>query len=745
MIGPMDERTPPMTPQLALRVAIIGGLALAMFAVIFFRLWFLQVLSGSHYVQAAQVNIVRDIPVAAPRGEILDRSGTPLVESVRVPSILISPETLPTPVSLSYGKNGKPYITQAAKDYALYGRLARLLQMSTKPRTCSYQIYGNNGPINYSPKLAPIPCRVAQGVAASQYANVTIKSKVTPDIQDYILERQTQFPGVVPQEVYQRKYPLGDAGAQIFGMLSPISALEVAGEKHTKAYKGIEQGNIVGQTGLEANYNDALQGINGEERVKVNSANEFQGYAKGKASVPGENLKLSISAKLEQVGQRSLAHSITVNAGAGADAGAFIAMNPDTGAIYAMGSAPTYNPAHVSPSISTKEWHYLQNPANNEPLENRAIQGEGPDGSTFKVITATAALESGVMGLDDSTYDDTGQFCYPGEDPTLPGACLHNSGGVGNGYGSVDLQRALQVSDDDYFYHLGWELNTKPIETAAHADGGALQQWARNFGIGQATGVDLPGEASGTLPSPGLLLAKYKLEHECETATGIYSYINKQLQISATPKPGYHRSPKQPASKGGCGIANPVKADNSWTEGDNVNTAVGQGDDQLTPMQLAVVYSALANGGKIVTPHVALGIQSQTGTVSTSIDPAPKRRIDIQPAYRQAILEGLNEAAQSPGGTSDDVMGDFGQTVYGKTGTAQYGTAAEIQSRTEHDSAWYACFVQGTATRPPITVIVWVEKGGFGDVAAAPVARQILSQWFYGKTGPYKAGTSTDQ
>jgi penicillin-binding protein 2 len=743
MIGPMDERTPPMTPQLALRVAVIGGLALVMFSVIFFRLWFLQVLSGSQYVRAAQVNIVRDIPVAAQRGEILDRSGTPLVESEQVPSILISPETLPKPVTLSYKKDGTPYVSEPAGDYPLYNRLAKLLQLSTKPHACSYQIYGNSGlPIEYSPRLATIPCKVSQGVAASQYANVTIKSEVEPDIQDYIAERQTEFPGVIHQEVYQREYPFGDAGAQMYGTLSPISALEVAGERHTKAYDGIKQGNIVGQTGLEASYNSVLQGINGEERVKVNSANQFEGYGKAKASVPGENLKLTLDAKLEQVGQRSLARSIRLNAGAGADAGAFVAMNPDNGAIYAMGSMPTYNPSKVSPSISTKEWSFLQNPANNEPLENRAIQGEGPDGSTFKVITATAGLESGVLNLNDSTYDDTGQFCYPGEDPTLLGACLHNSGGVGNGFGPVDLQRAIQVSDDDYFYNLGYELNSRPTVTADHLNGGALQQWARAYGIGRATGVDLPGEASGTLPDPALLKYYSDEEHQCETGTGGYSYTTGHGVFSGTPQRGYHRSPGYPH---GCGIASPNPKNNVWTVGDNVNTGVGQGDDQVTPLQLAVVYSALANGGKIVTPHVGSQIESSTGTVAQSIAPGPKGRVDIQPAYRSAILTGLNEAAQSPGGTSYDVMGNFPETVYGKTGTAQYGNAAEIQSRTEHDSAWYACFVQATSTRPPITVVVWVERGGFGDVAAAPVARQILSQWFLGKIGPYKAGTSTDQ
>jgi penicillin-binding protein 2 len=192
---------------------------------------------------------------------------------------------------------------------------------------------------------------------------------------------------------------------------------------------------------------------------------------------------------------------------------------------------------------------------------------------------------------------------------------------------------------------------------------------------------------------------------------------------------------------GGCGIANTP----DWTVGDNVNTAVGQGDVQVTPMQLAVVYAALANGnGAVVTPHIGDDIQSSTGVVLQKIDPAPKRYLKINPAYRSAILAGLHAAAQQAGGTSDDVMGNFPMTVYGKTGTAQEGTAAQIASNNEADYAWYACFVPATATSKPIVIVVSVEKGGFGDVAAAPVARQMLSEWFYGKRGPYVNGSSKD-
>jgi penicillin-binding protein 2 len=166
--------------------------------------------------------------------------------------------------------------------------------------------------------------------------------------------------------------------------------------------------------------------------------------------------------------------------------------------------------------------------------------------------------------------------------------------------------------------------------------------------------------------------------------------------------------------------------------------AVGQGDVQVSPLQLAVAYSALANGGTIITPHVGMDVESSTGALMRKIDPAPRRRLDINPLYLDEIRTGLRDAASQPGGTSDDVMGNFPQQVYGKTGTAQY-----IVNGVENDYAWYACFVPPTATSKPITIVVTVEKGGFGDVAAAPVARQILSQWFYGKPGRFVKGQST--
>jgi len=688
---PLDERTPPMTPQLALRVAIIGTCALVMFAIIFFRLWYLQVLSGTKYVSEAAVNYVRPVPVQAPRGEILDRNGNVMVGSVPVPVVQVSPPNLPVPLTLTN------VLSQPLQDFHVYNQLARVLSVSTKPQPCKIQLIENGKIDVYHQRLGFIPCLVAQGVSQVSYANVTIKTDVSSDVQGYLLENQRSFPGVQVQQSSLRQYPMGSTAAQLFGTVGPITEPEVKDPR----FKGVPHTDTVGQSGLEFEYNQYLQGQDGYQKVTVNAQGQVESTAQGRSPVAGQNLRLSIDTRLQQVGQQALATSIADNPGA--DGGAFVALDPTNGQVLAMGSNPTFNPSVFTHPISQSQYDARFGQNSGSPLLNRAIQSAGPTGSSFKVITATAALESGDWSTGE-TYDDTGRFCFPNTTD-----CLQNSGHAA--YGVVDLEQAIQFSVDTFFYNLGLVTNVDPV---GHPNGGPLQEWAKKFGIGQPTGIDLPGAVDGTRPTPAWRAGRNQLETECEKATG-----------------PYRGKPKHPA---GCGIADGAP----WTEGDNVNMAVGQGDVQVSPLQLAVAYSALANGGTIVTPHVGMDIESSDGTVLRKIDPGPRRQLGINQTYLSTILAGLRAAASQSGGTSDDVMGNFPQQVYGKTGTAQYFNAQNVET----DYAWYACFVPPTATSRPIVVVATVEKGGFGDVAAAPVARQILSQWFYGRPGPFIKGKS---
>jgi penicillin-binding protein 2 len=686
MMAPTPEdRRPPLTPQLALRVAIIGSFALAMFAIIFFRLWFLQVLSGDKYAHAATLNRVRYVAIPAPRGQILDQSGNVLVDSKRAIAVQIAPPDLPVPLQACDPRRdmvGGVWSTSCTvahppvEDARLYDHLAKILGKSTKPRRCKVDYpYGVL-------RLSPIGCAVAQGYAALPYANVTVGTDVSRDILFFLQERQNQFPGVQIQPVWLRTYPLHDLAAQLFGTIGPITKQEYG----TARYKGLPQSAIVGQSGLEWYYNQYLQGKDGAEEVQVNALGQAAGDVGEIKPASGHNLRLSLDVNLQKVGETALAQSIGQNAGNG---GAFVALNPQNGQIYAMGSNPSFDPNIFTKPVSASVYSQLNSRSANYPLIDRAIQSAGPDGSTFKPITATAALQSGAWSVGE-TYDDTGQFCIGVQ-------CRHNAGGAVNGV--LDLVSAIKVSSDVFFYNLGALTNADP---SRHPNGGALQQWARGYGIGRPTGVDLGGEVPGNLPTPRWRAGIDRLEARCERKRHVPS----------------------------CGIAD----GRPWSIGDNVNLAVGQGDVQVTPLQLAVAYSAIANGGTVVRPHIGLDVQQADGTVVQRIDPAPARHLNINPLYLETIRAGLRAAASQPGGTSADVMGTFPEAVYGKTGTAQYNG--------QQDYSWYSCFVPDSATNKPIEVVVWVEQGGFGAVAAAPVAREILSQWFFGNPGKYVAGSS---
>ncbi|MBV9917485.1 MAG: penicillin-binding protein 2 [Solirubrobacterales bacterium] len=661
MIRPPEERRSPLTPQLALRVAVIGSIALALFAIIFFRLWFLQVLSGDQYLKQASVNRVRQIGIPAERGEIVDRAGNVLVDSVPSIAVQLSPPDLPR--------------TRAGRAH-LYAHLAGVLGISTRPTRCP--IVG----VRHTPRIAPIPCAVAQQHALLPYANVTIKTDVSNDVHYYLAERGDQFPGVTVQQVWLRRYPLHTLAAQLFGTVGPINASEL----HDRRFRGVSRQAIVGQSGLEWYYDRYLRGRDGADRVQVDALGRFEGYLSERKPVAGHSLKLSLNVTLQRAGEQALQDAIANNPPA--PAGAFVALNPTNGEVYAMGSLPTFDPNIFTKPLSQSQYQQLNNGSSGYPLFNRAIQSAYPTGSTFKGITSTAALQSGAWSLGD-IYDDTGTY------NNGPGDQRHNAGGAA--YGAVDITQAIMVSSDNFFYNLGARLNSNS------AKGGALQQWAHAFGIGRTSGIDLGGENSGILPSPAWRAARNRLEVSCEHKRRVHS----------------------------CGIAD----GRPWSVGDNENLAVGQGDLEATPLQLAVAYSTLANGGNVVRPHVGVEVDAPDGTLLQKIDPAPARRLHIDPANLDAIRTGLHEAASQAGGTSADVFAGWPQgqyPVFGKTGTAQHFG--------QQDQSWYVCFVPDPVH--PILVAVTVEQGGFGAQAAAPAAREILSQWFFGKRGQFISGKS---
>jgi penicillin-binding protein 2 len=604
-----DERGPAMSNRLALRIALFGGVAVVLFAVLFFRLWLLQVLDGEKYLAEAKNNRTRSYRVSAPRGEILDRNGKVLVANRTSLALQVNPRKLP-------------------EDPAQ--RRAELSQLAGLTHSTLRHVRET---MHEKLKLAPA-------------APVTLRQDVGHYLVYYLQENQDRFPGVETQRVFVRAYPDGTLAAHILGTVGEIEEEQLKEPR----YRGLQPGDKVGQSGVEDTYDRFLRGRPGLTRVQVDAFGEPtpNGRLVAKPPSPGDSLELSIDENVQAAGEAALAERGLP--------GGFITMDVHTGEILGLGSFPTYEPALFTRPLTQRQVdETYNNPA--APLLDRVTAGLYPTGSTFKLITAIAALESGKLTLGE-VIDDPGQL-------EIGGQIFKNAGEAANG--AVSLVSALEVSSDVFFYTLGDRMwNT-----------GQLQHWAHALGIGRPTGIDLPGAEEGLLPSRHWRNQLYK---EGET-------------------------------------------DRPWSAGDNVQLATGQGDLQTNPLQMAIAYATLANGGTVVTPHVGKEIDDPAGRVLKEFDPKPRRHVHIDPEYRAAILEGLHDAAQNGGGTSFDVFGNFPIPVAGKTGTAQRPPHA--------DQSWYG--VLAPYPNPRIVTFVTMEEGGFGVESAAPAAKKILEAYFAGR------------
>jgi penicillin-binding protein 2 len=612
-----DERGPAMSNRLTLRIALFGGFAVVLFAVLFFRLWLLQIPGGEKNLAEAKNNRTRSYRVSAPRGQILDRNGKVLVANRTSLALQVNPRKLPV---------------DPAQRRAELSRLAALTHGTLhKVRKTMHEEL----------KLAPA-------------APVTLRSDVGHYLVFYLQENQDRFPGVEVQRVFVRDYPDGSLAAHILGNVGEVSEEQLKEPR----YRGLQPGDKIGQEGVEDTYDRYLRGRPGLTRVQVDALGEPtpNGRLVSKSPAPGDSLKLSIDYAVQAAGESALA--------ARGLPGGFITMDVHSGEILGLGSFPSFEPALFTRPLTQKQVdETYRSPA--APLLDRAIGGLYPTGSTFKLITALAALENGVI-TPSSVIEDNGSL-------TVGGERFQNAGGAS--YGPLTMVPALQVSSDVFFYTLGlkmWENND-------------LQHWAHMLGIGRPSGIDLPGEEEGLVPS-------------------------KQWRNQLVKEGGAEGRP--------------------WSAGDNIQLATGQGDLQTNPLQMAIAYAALGNGGTIVTPHVGKEIDDSAGRVLKEFAPPPRRHIKIDPENRSVILEGLHEAAQVPGGTSYEVFGNFPIPVAGKTGTAQ---------RLGHaDQSWY--IVLAPYPNPKIVTAVTIEEGGFGAESAAPAALQILEAYFNkhttGSAGP---------
>jgi penicillin-binding protein 2 len=623
---------------MSVRVAVLGGIALVMFSIIFFRLWYLQVLSSGQYQAQAQNNQVRDVTVQAPRGSILDRAGNTLVDNRTALALQVQSMELPNSPSR---------------------RVKELKQLGKVTGMPFHRIHTE---IKTQTKDLPS-------------SPVTLRRDVSDNLVYYLRENQNRFPGVSINRVFVRNYPHGSEAAQILGYTGQVSAAQLKEPQ----YQGVVAGDTVGEGGVESSYDSSLRGINGTTRVQVDAAGQpTGGILAQRPPRAGNDLQLTIDSRIQQAGESAL------TAWGHGNPGAFVAMNIHNGQVLGLGSTPTFYPAALAkPRISQATFNSIfgnpNDPATTTaaPFFDRAISAGYPVGSTMKPITTVAGLESGVL-QPNTVINDTGSFDLG------DGRTIQNAGG--SAFGPVDLSTALTISDDYYFYDVGYKLDQL---TQNDTKSGPLQDWAGQLGLGSATGIDLPGEAPGLVPSPEW---------------------RNQL---------YHQALK-PNSPGGRTAVYPKETDRPWTVGDNVNLAVGQGDLLADPLQMATAYAAIANGGNIVRPHVGMKVEDPKGQTVQRIDPAPQRHVNIKASYRSLILNALHNAAQRADGTSYPVFGNYPIGVAGKTGTAQHTG--------QLDQSWYV--VLAPYPNPNIVVAVTVEQGGFGADTAAPAARDILNAYF---------------
>jgi penicillin-binding protein 2 len=671
---------------------------------------------------------VRKLRIEAPRGDIVDRSGEAvLVKTREAPVVQIEPDALPESereIAAKYGeatsaaerdrlaavarleelertrkREGREDRRLTAEERRerriLQRRAARARKVEIPPMPDDPEVTGLFERLGRVIDMSPerIHRRVVQQVAQTPYAAVTVKTDISRAAYNYLEERAKDFPGIRAETQYLREYPYDDLGAHLFGTLREISPEELEDPK----YRGVDPGTRIGKDGVEETYDNYLRGQPGYERQVVDAlGNPCRTCPQPQRTKPeqGRRVRLTLDFGLQRQAQKAVERAIRAAASNGSQAGAFVAMNPDNGEIYALGSVPSFDANLFAKPLSQEKFDQLNSDATGKPLYNRAIAGVYPTGSTFKLVTATAALESGALGAGETIFDD-GLF-------ELGPQKFKNAKDAK--FGLLDLSGAMKVSSDVFFYTLGNRMYDM--------EGQVLQTWARRLGVGRRTGIDIPGEFAGLVPDRKWRDEGYKRYQACVKRNKL-----QEQTIAALNECG--------------GIERP------YAPGDNVNLSVGQGDLQATPLQMAVAYSTLANGGKVVQPHLGKRVETGNGELIQELRFPPRKRVQIGEQTRNVILDGLRRAAMEPGGTSYEVMKGFGggkYTIYGKTGT--------VERIYQPDQSWYVAYVPHE-TRP-IVVVVTIEKGGFGAETAAPAARLILSEWFGLGEDQFRAGSSDD-
>lgn len=575
------------------RLKVLGWLCVLVIAVLIGRAGYLQIYQGEYYSELAEGNRIRIIPSMAPRGTFYDCNGELLVQNR--PGFTVSLLPLTAPISDD-----------------VIQRLSELIKVPVEDIKKKIAMHSGFDPIR-------------------------IKADVTPDIVTIIEEQKENYPGVVIEVLPIRDYMNKQEAAHTYGYVSEINDMELEKMKDD----GYKTGDIIGKFGLEKVYDKELRGVNGGQQVEVDVSGRPVEILGKKDPIPGDDLYLTIDKNLQAAAEKAVDDQLkAINA----HAAAAVALNPQTGEILAIVSRPAFDPNLFAHGISTKDWNALNNNPYH-PMDNKAISGEYPPGSTFKIVTGTAALTEGVVSPEE-LINDTGRHWI-----------IPKGNSEGEALGLINFRQAMAHSDNVYFYEMGNRLGIDRLE-----------KYARMFGLGKKTGIDLPYEASGLV------------------ANRRYKELNFE--------------------------------DGEWYLSETFDAAIGQGFNLVTPLQAAMVMGEIAADGKCYRPHVVKRIVGPDGTVVKDFQPELLANLDVDPNVIRLVQDGLHDVTKY--GTAASAFRGFTIDIAGKTGTAENSHG--------RDHGWFVAY--GPFDNPNIVVAVIVEQGGFGAQSAVPIGRKILEAAF---------------
>ncbi|MFD3544199.1 penicillin-binding protein 2 [Streptomyces sp. NPDC058655] len=653
------------TPRVQNRLVVIQIVVFSLLLTLGGRLWYLQIRNGQEYTDEAKNNHVQQVVQPAVRGSILDSRGVPLADSQ---------------THLVVSASRTELLTMKDKGREVLTRLAGVLGMNPqdvidKVRLCDAK--------------TPQPCW-----NGSPYQPIPVSDEATTEQALQIHEHAEDFPGITAEPTAMRRYagPEGANTSQVLGYLSPVTDAEIAKAKNSDSpYLRSDQ---VGRSGLERTYDKELRGKAGITRYEVDNLGRVTGQGRTDKSQPGSNVVTSIDARVQAVAERELNNAMiearktfdknNTRKNYVADSGAVVVMEAKTGRVVAMASNPTYDPNAWVGGISGKDYAKLTEKKSNYPLLNRAIQGQAAPGSVFKVVSSTAAVNAG----------------YP-FDRRYPCPSAYSVGNQtftnfeSQGYGDITIGRALEVSCDTVYYAIAdqeWKKDGGINPKKNPSDW--FLKTAHEFGLGKPTGIDLPNEVPGRVPD-----RKWKQD---------FFEANKAAWCRDGKKGGTFA---EKIAYENCRQGNQLR------EGDAINYSIGQGDTLVTPVQMASVYAAIANGGTLHQPSVGKAVVSADGTSVQEIAPKVQGRLPMDAETRDDIDGAL--AAVATTGSAAWRFGGWPQKqipMHAKTGTA------EVQGK--QTTSWFASYTEDYA------IVMTISQGGTGSGASGPAVRKIYEAMY---------------